>query len=327
MAISWAGVSVLVTGGVGFIGSNLVQRLVREGAEVYIIDAMYPDMGANEVNLLGTEERIKLYRTSMADQAVLDSLPTFKYIFNIAGQVSHQDSMQDPLFDLKVNGHDQLAFLEWVRKKQANALLIYTSTRQIYGVPQYVPVDEKHPIQPPDINGVHKLATEQYYQLYSRVYGLKAVSLRLTNTYGPRQLIRHARQGFIAWFIRQALLDGKIELYGGGAQLRDFNFVDDVVDALILAATSPGCQGEVYNLSGEVASLADVAVMLKQIAQSAVDIVPIPFPEERKKIDIGSFYGTSDKFYQATGWQPRTSLRSGLRQTIEFFRSHGAHYL
>ena len=323
----WTDAPVLVTGGAGFIGSNLVHRLVMLGASVVVMDAMHPEMGGNPHNLQEIRGDIQWHCCSIANPAMLDSLPSFDYIFNIAGQVSHQDSMREPLFDLLVNVSDQLAFLEWVRCKQINSRLVYTSTRQIYGVPQYVPVDEKHPIQPPDINGVHKLATEQYYQLYSRVYGLKAVSLRLTNTYGPRQLIRHARQGFIAWFIRQALLDGKIELYGGGAQLRDFTFVDDVVDALLLAATSPGCQGEVYNLSGEVSSLADVAAMLKQIAQSEVDIVPIPFPEERKKIDIGSFYGTSEKFYQATGWQTRTSLRSGLQQTVEFFRSHGQHYL
>ena len=257
----------------------------------------------------------------------MDSLPSFDYIFNIAGQVSHQDSMRDPLFDLEVNVRDQLAFLEWVRKQQANSILVYTSTRQIYGTPQYVPVDELHPIQPPDINGVHKLATEQYYHLYSRVYGLKTISLRLTNTYGPRQLIRHARQGFIAWFIRQALLGGKIELFGGGNQLRDFTYVDDVIDALLLTVTVPDCQGEVYNLSGEVASLADVAKLLQNIAGTGVEICPIPFPEERKKIDIGSFYGTSEKFFKVTGWQPKISLQEGLQKTVEYYRQHGAHYL
>lgn len=318
---------ILVTGGAGFIGSNLAIRLAAEGGEVTVLDSMLPDYGGNLFNLRPVQDQIYLNFSDMRDWHSLSYVVRNKdYIFNLAGQVSHQDSMTDPLMDMEINVKAQLVLLEACRRFNPEAVIVYASTRQFYGRPQYLPVDEQHPLNPPDVNGINKLAGEQYHMLYSKVHGIKTVSLRLTNTYGPRQLIKNARQGFIGWFINRAVNGEKIQLFGSGEQIRDFNYVDDVVEAIIRASQSSDCYGDVYNLSGDTASLKVIAGKLIRLSdKSSFEI--IPFPEERKKIDIGNFYGSSDKFQKATGWKPVVNLDEGLARTIEYYNKYKKYYL
>ena len=321
------GKKVLITGGIGFIGSNLALRLVREGAEVTLLDSMLDEYGANLYNIRDIKDKVQINFSDMRDEHSLRYLVRGKdYIFNLAGQVSHQDSMKAPFMDLEVNVRAQLNLLEICRQYASEAILIYSSTRQIYGHPQYLPVDENHPLLPPDVNGINKLAAEYYHQLYHKVYGLRTVCLRLTNTYGPRQLIKNARQGFIGWFVNRAILGETIQLFGTGEQIRDFTHVDDVVNAMCLAALSENTYGNVYNLSGPRASLRKIAeLLIKYSGQGSLHIVP--FPEERKKIDIGDFYGDSTKLKNVTGWKPEISLDKGLKQMVDYYKINKEYYL
>jgi nucleoside-diphosphate-sugar epimerase len=318
--------AVLVTGGAGFIGSNLVRRLVRLGARVSVIDSLLPDYGGNLFNLDGVRDKIWLSVTDMRDANGLAYLvKDQEIIFNLAGQVSHEDSMCDPLTDLDINCRSQASLLEVCRHHNPEVRVVYTSTRQIYGRPQYLPVDESHPLQPVDVNGINKLAGEQYHLLYHQVYGMWAAVLRLTNTYGSRQLIRHARQGFIAWFLRQALCGNTLQLFGDGQQQRDLTYVDDVVEALLLAAASENANGQIFNLGGELVSLIELAGMLCELCPDA-RYEMVPFPEERRRIDIGSYVANDDKIRLALGWTRQTCLREGLRTTLDYYRRFGHYY-
>lgn len=325
--MSFAGKNVLVTGGIGFIGSNLAHRLVQEGANITLLDSMLDEYGANLFNIQEIKDHVRLNFSDMRDEHSLRYLVRNQdYIFNLAGQVSHQDSMKEPFMDMEVNTRAQLTLLETCRHYAPNVVIVFSSTRQIYGKPKYLPVDENHPLSPPDVNGINKLAAEHYHQLYTKVYGLRTVCLRLTNTYGPRQLIKNARQGFIGWFVNRAVTGAPIQLFGTGEQIRDFNYVDDVVNAMCLAAVHEESYGDVFNLSGEKASLKDVAeMMIRFSGKGHLEIVP--FPEERKKIDIGDFYGTSDKFHKTVGWKPRVQLQDGLERMIEYYARHMDKYL
>ncbi|MBI3541924.1 MAG: NAD-dependent epimerase/dehydratase family protein [Deltaproteobacteria bacterium] len=325
--MAWKGRRVLVTGGAGFIGSNLVVRLVGEGAVVRVVDAMLPLLGGNPFNLAPVKDDIELRQVDLRDlSAAQSAVEGMEYIFNLAGNVSHLDSMQEPLTDLTINVNAQVNTLEACRAKNRDAMIVYTSTRQLYGVPQYLPVDERHPVSPIDVNGINKLAAEHYHTLYARVYDMKTCSLRLTNTYGPRQLIRHARQGFIGWFVNRALLGEKIQLFGGGGQKRDFTFVDDAVEAMLVAATNPVCRGEVYNLNGERLSLEEVARILLALCPKA-SVEKVPFPPEKKKIDIGDYFGSAGKFIEATGWGAHVTVADGLAKMVEYYRANQSHYL
>ena len=328
VAERFAGSQVLVTGGLGFIGSNLARRLVGAGADVTVMDAMIPDYGGNPFNVHDIRDRLTVNISDVRDRAAMDHLIQGKdYLFNLAGQVSHLDSMRDPFTDLDINCRSQLSILESCRHRNPGVKVVFAGSRQQYGRPQYLPVDEQHPLHPVDVNGINKLAGEWYHILYSRTYGVRAASLRLTNTYGPGQLVKHSRQGFIAWFLRQALEGEEIELFGDGTQLRDLTFVEDVVDAFLLAASSERADGQAYNLAGETPiSLGDLARLLVEITgQGAVRHVP--FPPERQLIDIGSYYGSAAKIGAELGWRPRTPLREGLERTIRYYRDHLRHYL
>lgn len=324
----YKGRSALVTGGLGFIGSNLARRLVEIGVEVTVLDALMPEQGGNQFNLRDLLGRVEIHTADMRDRKVVSHLVGgVDYVFNLAGSVSHLESMQQPLRDLELNCAAHVTLLEACRNFNPHVKIVFTSTRQVYGRPVYLPLDEQHRVLPLDVNGINKLAAEHYHLLYQRVYGTRAVCLRLTNTYGPRQLIHHNRGGFIAWFIRQAVEGGVIELYGEGRQRRDMNYVDDVVEALLLAGASEAAEGEVYNLGGdEPVSLAELAEELISITGRGT-VRTVPFPPERQLIDVGNTHSSFAKIESALGWRPRTPLREGLRRTVEFYERHRAHYL
>jgi UDP-glucose 4-epimerase len=323
----YRGKRVLVTGGLGFIGSNLARALADLGAVVVVVDSLLPDYGGNLFNLAGYEERVRINIADVRGHGMEYLVQGQDVVFNLAGQVSHIDSMTDPFTDLEINCRSQLWILEALRRRNPGAKVVYAGTRQIYGKPRYLPVNEDHPLTPTDVNGINKISGEFYHLLYHSVYGLRACSLRLTNTYGPRQLIRHNRQGFIGWFVRQAVLGEPILLFGDGRQRRDFDFVDDVVDAFLRAGALEAADGRVFNLGGSPpVSLLELARQLIAVAgRGSYEVVP--FPPERKAIDIGDFYGDSGRIGQALGWQPRTPLREGLERTLAYYGEHKERYL
>ena len=317
---------ILITGGCGFIGSNLAIKLVELKANVTIVDSMIPEYGGNLFNIQSIRDQIQLSFTDIRDRYAMRYLICGQdIIFNLAGQVSHIDSMENPFNDLEINAKCQLQLLELCRQYNPQVKIVFTSTRQIYGRPQYLPVDEKHTLNPVDINGINKLAGERYHQLYFDVYGIPTVIIRLTNTYGPRQLVKHTRQGFTGTFIRRAVQEQPIQLFGTGEQRRDFNFVDDVVAALLTGAFAPNTIGKIYNLGSTPSySLKEFILLLKE--ECTFDYTIVPFPEDKKKIDIGDYYSDYSRFKNDTGWEPKTSLKEGLRQSVEYYHKHGEHY-
>ncbi len=318
---------VLVTGGLGFIGSNLCRRLADLGAQVTAVDSLLPDYGGNLFNLDGYEDRVRINIADVRGHAMEYLVQGQDWVFNLAGQVSHIDSMSDPFTDLEINCRSQLWILEALRKRNPEAKIVYAGTRQIYGRPQRLPVDEEHALAPADVNGINKISGEFYHLVYNQVYNIRACSLRLTNTYGPRQLIRHNRQGFIGWFVRKAVLGETIEVFGDGAQRRDFDYVDDVVDAFLRAGASEASNGQVFNLGGgDPISLLKLANDLVGLSgRSAIQVVP--FPEERKKIDIGDFYSDARKIERVLGWKSTTPFIDGLTRTIDYYRKNKDRYL
>ena len=323
----YRGRKVLVTGGLGFIGSNLCRRLADLEAQVLAVDSLLPDYGGNLFNLAGYEDKVKVNIADVRGHGMEYLVRGQEVLFNLAGQVSHIDSMTDPFTDLEINCRSQLWILEALRKRNPEAKVVYAGTRQIYGRPRYLPVDESHLLNPTDVNGINKISGEFYHLVYHSVYGIRACSLRLTNTYGPRQLIRHNRQGFIGWFMRQVTLGEPIQLFGDGGQKRDFDYVDDVVDAFLRAGASDAADGQVFNLGGNApVALLDLARLMVEIAgQGSVRLVP--FPPERKAIDIGDFYAKADKVRSVLGWAPQVPLREGLGRTLDYYRRHQEHYL
>jgi UDP-glucose 4-epimerase len=320
--------NILITGGLGFIGSHLARRLVDEGAIVTIVDSILPQYGGNLFNIQSVKNIVNVQICDVRDKDGIEPFIKGKdYLFNLAGQTSHMDSMTDPKTDLDINSAAQLSILESCRLLNPGIKIVFASTRQIYGKPQYLPVDEKHPISPVDVNGINKLAGEWYHLLYNNVYGIRACALRLTNTYGPGMRIKDARQTFLGiWFRR--LLEGKdIEIFGDGLQLRDFNYVEDCVDALLLAGLSDRVNGKVYNLgSDEVISL--IAVAKKMVAMGyGGKFKTIPFPVERKAIDIGDYYGDYNKINTELNWSPKVSFDEGLGLTAAFYKKNMEHYL
>ena len=323
----YRGRRVLITGGLGFIGSNLARQLVDLGADILLVDSLIPDYGGNLFNIDGIADRVHVNVADIRQQTTMNYLVRDRdVIFNLAGQVSHIDSMRDPYTDLEINCRSQLTILEACRYNNPRVKLVFAGTRQVYGRPGTLPVRETHLVRPTDVNGINKAAGEYYHLVYNNVFGIRACSLRLTNVYGPRQLIKHSRQGFIAWFIRLAIEDQPIRIYGDGSQRRDFVYVDDAADAFLRAGASDACNGEVFNVGGEGAiSHRDLASLLVEVAGSG-SVSYVDWPPEKKAIDIGDFYADSTKFEQTTGWTRTVPLREGLRRTVEFYRRHIDRY-
>ena len=319
---------VMITGGLGFIGSNLARRLVELGADVLLIDSLISDCGGNLFNIDGLEDRLTVNVSDVRDKSSMDYLVCDRdLIFNLAGQVSHLDSMKDPYTDLEINCRSQLSLLEACRKYNPGVKVVFAGTRQVYGHPAALPVTEDHVVRPIDVNGINKIAGEYYHLVYHRTFGIRSCSLRLTNVYGPRQLVKHNRQGFIGWFIRLAVENREIEIFGDGSQLRDFVFVDDAVEAFLLAGASDACDGGIYNVGGaEPISLRDLVQRLFRAAGTG-RVRYVDWPREKKAIDIGDFYADSTKLMRAVGWQPTVSLDEGLARTMTFYRQHLDHYV
>jgi UDP-glucose 4-epimerase len=323
----YEGKRVMITGGLGFIGSNLALRLVNLDAEVLLVDPGIPETGANPFNIVDIADRVATRNVDIRDVLAMERLVVGQdVIFNLAGQVSHIDSMRDPFTDLEINCRAQLSLLEACRHHNPSAKVVFASTRQIYGKPDYLPVDERHLLHPTDVNGINKMAGEWYHVLYNNVYGVRGCSLRLTNTYGPRMLVKNNRQTAIGWFIRQILDDEEVQLFGDGSQLRDFSFVDDVCEAFLLAGASDAANGQIFNLAGpEPISLRDLLeLMIDLTGRGSYRLVP--FPPDKKAIDIGSVYADFNKIHRALGWEPKVGLRDGLQRTLDFFRAHRDHY-
>jgi len=312
---------VLVTGGPGFIGSNLAKALVPLGADVLLVDSLIPDYGGNLFNIADIKSDVTVNIADVRDENGMRYLVRDQdFLFNLAGQVSHIDSMVDPMTDLEINCASQLSLLECCREHNPRARIVFASTRQIYGRPKTLPVREDHPLEPVDVNGINNLAAEMYYTLYHQVHGIPTVSLRLTNTYGPRMDLRSPAKGFAGVFIRQALQGETIRVFGDGNQRRDFNHVDDVVDALLLAGEQDDLVGRVYNLGHpEPRSLNEFLGYLSKLTGCRHEFVA--FPADAKSIDIGDYYGDFSRFAGASGWSPRIGLESGLADTVEWFRS------
>lgn len=324
---AFAGKRVLITGGLGFIGSHLAERLARAGAEVLLIDSLVPEYGGNPFNISSFDNLVKVNLADVRDEYSMQHLVRGQdYLFNLAGQTSHMDSMADPFTDLEINCRAQLFILEACRKQNPAVKVVFASTRQVYGKPNYLPVDEEHALSPVDVNGINKLAGELYHKLYSDVYGIHACAIRLTNTYGPRMRVRDARQTFLGVWIRNVLEGKPFEVWGGD-QYRDFTYVDDAVQAFLLAARCEQADGQVYNLGG------DSPITLKELADLVVKVngggkyFTRTFPEDRKKIDIGSYHSDWTRISSALGWQPAVGLSEGLARTLAYYRENLKHHL
>jgi nucleoside-diphosphate-sugar epimerase len=324
---AYAGKRVLITGGLGFIGSNLARALVKLGAQVTVVDCLIPEYGGNPRNLAGVSRRLHVNISDVRDR---HSLPQYvrgqHYLFNLAGQTSHMDSMTDPETDLEINGRAQLSILEACRLHNPGIRIVFASTRQIYGKPDALPVNEQHPLRPVDVNGINKIAGESFHLLYNRVHGIRSTALRLTNTIGPRMRIKDARQTFVGVWVRR-LLEGRPFEVWGGEQLRDFTYVDDAVEAFLLAAARSEAEGEAFNLGGPppvtLHALAELLVHVNGGGRFTVKT----FPGDRKKIDIGDYYADYGLITQKLGWRPKVDLRTALARTLAFFRKELAHYV
>lgn len=317
----------LVTGGLGFVGSSLARRLCAQGARVTVVDSLVPEYGGNRFNLADLRGKITVRVGDVRDKRLMTRcIRGQDYLFNLAGQTSHLDSMIDPYTDLNVNCTAQLSILEACRRWNPGIKVVFASTRQIYGRPEYLPVDEKHPLCPVDVNGINKMAGESYHTLYSEVYGIRVCVLRLTNTIGPGMRVKDNRQTFLGAWIRSILLGEPFEVWGG-RQLRDFTYVDDAVEAFLLAAASRRADGRVFNVGGAPpVSLISLAVLLTRTAPGSRYVVK-HFPADRKRIDIGDYYADDRLIRAVLGWKPRVTLEAALEKTIAYYRLHLKRYL
>jgi UDP-glucose 4-epimerase len=317
---------ILITGGLGFIGSNLARRLVELGAHVTLVDSLIPEYGGNLFNITGIEDRVQVNISDVRDAHSMHYLVQEQdYLFNLAGQTSHMDSMQDPYTDLEINCRAQISILETCRQYNPDIKIVFASTRQIYGKPDYLPVDEKHLLRPTDVNGINKMAGEWYHILYNNFYGIRACALRLTNTYGPRMRVKDARQTFLGIWIK-LLVEGKPFEVWGGEQLRDFTYVDDAVEAFLLAATKEEANGQIYNMGGcEVINLRELAELLVKI-NGGGEFQVREFPHERKRIDIGDYYADDSHIRSELGWAPQVNLEKGLARTMDYYRRYLEDY-
>lgn len=327
-ASCYSGSNVLITGGLGFLGSNLAFALGAVGAKVTLVDSLLPQYGGNPRNIEGIEGDVSVSYTDIRDSyAMAYLIGKHDFIFNFAGQVSHRDSIDDPITDLEINTSASLQLLELVRKNNPGARVIYAGTRQVYGRPHYLPVDEAHPLNPTDANGISNLAAEMYHRMYAKLHGIRATSLRMTNTYGPRQRLSGTTQAFVPIFIRKAFEDETITIFGDGTQRRDFVYVTDAVDAFLRAGLAADAVGMVMNLGHpEPMSLRNFAELLCEVTGTG-RVALAPWPPDYERIDIGDYYGSFEMAREILGWEPRIGVREGLEMTVDYYRRRIADYV
>ena len=318
--------TILITGGAGFLGSHIANYLVDCGAHVIIVDSLIPEYGGNQFNLRKIKGRAQVNYSDVRDSHGLRYLiQGVDYLFNLAGQSSHLDSMRNPFTDLEINCYSQLSILEICREVNPDIKIIFASTRQIYGRPEYLPVDENHPVVPVDVNGINKSSGEMYHLLYNKIYNIRTCCLRMTNTIGPHMRVKDARQTFVGIWVKN-LIEGKpIEVWGG-EQIRDFTYVTDCVEAFLLAASHKGCDGHFFNIGGPKISLRELAELMIKVNGGGKFVVK-DFPEESKAIDIGDYYSNDEKFRVTTGWNPKYDLEGAISETMAFYKNNLHHYL
>jgi len=321
------GKKILVTGGLGFIGSNLSSRLVGLGAEVMIVDNMMPRLGGNLFNVSKIADRVHMNFSDIRDSHSMDYLVKGQeFIFHLAGQVNHVDSIRNPIQDLAINCQGTLVLLECCRKYNREARIIFAGTRGEYGASVKLPVGEDHPTNPKGIYAVTNLTAEKMVLVYHDVHKIPGACLRITNTYGPRHQMAHDEYGVLNWFIRKAIDDQVIPVFGDGRILRDFLYVDDLVDCFIETATCDGAYGEVFNVgTGIPINFIDLAQRIVKLAGKG-KVAFAEFTQERREVEPGDYYTDISKIKRVIGWQPRTDLDEGLRKTIAFYRKHKKEY-
>lgn len=322
----YSGKKVLITGGLGFIGSNLAHRLVSYGADVLIIDSLIPEYGGNWFNIQEIRDKVTVNISDLRDKYSMNYLVQGRdLIFNLAGTLSHVDSITDPFTDLEINCVSQLSLLEACKNYNPAVKVLFTGTRSQYGRPKRLPVREDTPMYPTDVNGINKIAGELYHLVYNDVFGIRTTSLRLVNTFGPRHQMKHHKQGILNWFIRQIMEGKTIKLYGTGSQIRDTNYIDDVVDALLLGMSEEKTNGKAYNLGGFPISLREFVEKALAI-YGAGEYEVIPFPEDAKRIEIGDYIADYSKFSKDVGWKPRIDVEEGIRRTFDFYEKYKQYY-
>lgn len=337
------GKSVMITGGLGFIGSNLAKRLVElNPRRIVIIDALIKNHGGSIKNIKGIEDKLEIpysnHGLNIKDRRITDYLDGIDYIFNLAGSIKHIDSKNDPLKDLELNLTSHVAFLEFCKgylERGGKIKILFSATRDIYGKTSEkdLPIKEDFLTRDAaDPQGIHNHSAEFHHLWYGRTFNFPVISLRLTNTYGPRQKINDSSQGFLGYFIYKALKDEEIELWGGGESLRDFNYVDDVVDAMLMSMVSHETDNKIYNLGsfmrkeGKYQDIGNNICSIKDAAKKIIEIVETgtyketPYPEEKKSIEPGHVYLDATKIHKEIGWEPKTNFEEGLKKTIDFYK-------
>ncbi len=323
----FAGKRVLITGGLGFLGSSLALELVDSGANVLVVDALLPNQGGNRFNLNPAEGRVRINIADIRNRNSMRVLVQEQdFLFNCSASLSHTGSMDDPFTDLENNCQGHLSLLEACRLENRALKIVLAATRSQYGPALRLPVEEDHPQRPRDVNGIHHIASEAYHLLYQQSYGIRVAVLRLPNLYGPRQQMRHGQQGFLNWFMRRALDNESLSLFGDGAPLRDFNYVDDAVAALLLAAANPAADGEVFNLGcPEPLTVRAIAERIVHAAgRGRVEMVP--YPTSAQRVEVGDFYCDYSKIRRMLGWEPVVDFDEGLRRTLDYYRANREQY-
>mgnify|MGYP005835382363 CR=1 FL=1 len=324
---SFRGKEILITGGLGFIGSNLSIKLVELGAHVTIVDNMLPRQGSNLFNIREIENKVTINISDVRNQLSMNHLVKGKdYIFHLAGQVNHVDSMRNPLQDLDINCVGTLVLLEALREHNRNGLVIFAGTRGEYGSSVKLPVDENHPTNPKGIYAVTNLTAEKMILVYDDIFGIKGACLRITNTYGPRHQMMHDEYGVFNWFIRKALDNEEIPVFGDGRILRDFLYVDDLVSCMVKTAATDEAYGKVFNVgTGIPVSFIDLAREIVRIA-GAGKVAYKDFTQERKEVEPGDYYADISRLKKVVKWTPKVSLSEGIKKTIDFYRKHKKEY-
>ena len=317
----------MITGGAGMIGSTIANLAVQSGAQVTILDAMLPAYGGNFFNLQNIRDKINFIQGDIRDAEVVKRLvPGMDYIFSLAGQVSYVDSNTDPLLDLDINCLGHIQVLEACRQFNPKAGLIFASSRFVYGKIDYTPVDEGHPFNCLSIYGIHKLSGEKYYRFYHDAYGLKTVSVRIANPYGPRQQMKHSKYGIVNWFIRQALDGKELTIFGDGRQGRDYIFVEDLAEAMVALVLAPGTSGQVYNLgSATITPFIEMAHLVAEAVPGTV-VKQVEWPADRYFVETGDYVSDLGKITKAIDWRPKTSIKEGINKTVDYYRKYRDKY-